>query len=1188
MASSRLIGFVLPLLPLAFAQAETIHVSGRLLDARRGSGLSGATVELFPAWEEYEVATRRLKEKAAPAPLATTRTNDQGVFDIAAPARGLFRLVARAEGFLPMEYLLAPLLEDVELEPATMMRASPLEVRTVGREVQPLAGVEVRISSLDVWATAGLEAPWRLADRRGVSGVDGRVVLPRRELEVPMLVATSAPFLGQVWTGQEGRVATFRLIPQAVQIEVREPEGRLVPDALARWEGKPLASSGIEGRLELALPAADSFLTLESRDGRWARLGRTEGSGTGVIAVQLEPTRRIAGKVIDAATQRPIAGAWVWSGWPLTAPGAQTNAEGSFQLEVSPWVEVRLDAAAAGYLPGEPQPVKSEPAGQVALTLRPAATLAGVVVDGAGQPIAGASATTVFFRKGAQRTVAARSRADGRFQLTGLLPAGAYELTVQRQGFARASVSARTAPPGQASTLVRIVMTDGQTTSGRVVDESGNPVTGAEVTLASSAGRFISSGENWETFTAESDAEGRFTFHHLSPGMVHVSARHPGYSNGQLSGVKLPPGQPRLDLGDVTLPAGAAIEGRVVDTRGGPVANAKVWIGWHVETSRLDVSRRVVHLQEVAAGPDGRFRIADLPRDQRFDVGATHPDFIEARVSAVAAPTQEPIRIEMKAAHGLHGQVVGPTGEPVAGASLLRALGFDVLFSPDPVDPLRPLGMTDSDGRFAVTGLAPGPFNLQVQADGFQPRRVEGLEIPDDRDLADLKVVLEPGAWLAVRVLRSDGEPVSGVQVTASPDEKTMQRDPDPFAFTILPSQTDAEGRCSLSLPGPGLYTVAVVSMRGGPSRQVEAGLGATEVELRFPPGTEVSGRALEEDGSIVPGATLKLSSSGNRAYHALADADGTFTFSGVANGRYDLTALDGDRAGRSSRPLEVEVTGQPVRNLEVRLGPEKPAAILTGRLLGLTPGDLGQVVVLAHDEHYLSRIGEVDQEGAYRIEGLAPGEWSVEAHVFPSGREARGTVEIDAAASGASLDLEFSASFLLTGRVFLDGSPLPGALVVAQSRPEGSYSQVARTTPDGAFTLGNVPAGTLLVGVVGPDKVGDARKIQVSANQEISIAISTGRLSGRVFTASGDPVEDAPIVILGGSAEALAAVEGEQTGSTVPGLRSGSDGSFVLPRITAGTYTLTVEKEGFAPTQVTVEVPPGGERAVEIRLQSQ
>jgi protocatechuate 3,4-dioxygenase beta subunit len=1115
-----LFGLVLLLLPPA-AAAEPIHITGRLLDPTHGSGLSDATVELFPAWE-----------KAAPVPLATARTDAQGFFEIAAPESGLFRLMAKGEGFLPMEHPLA-LVEDTEIETAAMEQASRLEVRTVDREGRPLAGVEVRISAQDGLGWVALDDPrgWRVADRRGVSGPDGRVVLPRKENEALTLTATTASFLGQSWVGDEEGSVTLRLIPRTVRtvrIEARNAEGR--------------------------------------------------------------PPQRIAGKVIDAATKKPVAGAWVWNGWPLVAPGARTNAEGVFQLAVPPGVEVGLESAAAGYLPGDHQYVKQGANGSVVLSLRPAATLAGRVVDGAGQPLAGAKVETVFSRKGRSESVLARSRGDGSFRLTGLLPSGVYELTATHQGFARKEVSVRTAPPGQASAPVRIVMTDGQTAFGRVVDEGGRPVSGAEVRLMSLDARNASSVESWQLAMATADAEGRFEFRHLRPGAVQVSAKHRGYAPGELPEVKLPPGQPRFDLGDLKLPAGAAIEGRVTDTREVPIAGARVWISPNEEQSgfgTLNVSSHPLRLQEVETGPDGRFRIADLQRGQAFVVGASHPGYVDAFVAGVPVPNEEPVRIEMRMAHGLRGQVVGPAGEPVAGASLSRALGLETFLAPDGSDPFRPLGMTDSEGRFAVTGLAAGPLNLQIRADGYQPRKIEGLEIPEDGDLTDLKIALERGAWLAVRVLDGDDEPVPGMPVMAMPDEKTLARYNDPFA-SLNPAQTDAEGRCRVSLLGPGIYNVSVLAMRGEASRQVEAGLGETPVELRFPSGTEVSGKVLDAEGSVVPGATLQLRDGEKDSFLAQSDADGTFAFRHVADGRYVLKARGEERTGRSSNPLDVEVAGQPVRNLEVRLDRENPAgAVLTGRLLGLAPGELKQVFVIARSEQSNFQMGKVDPEGSYRIEDLSPGVWTVEARLPLAGRLAQGTIEIDPAAAGASLDLEFSAGFLLRGRVLVDGSPLAGGLVIAESRPAGGYNQMARTAPDGSFTLGDVPAGTLMVGFLSSDGTADARLVQVSADQEITIESFTGRLSGRIVTAAGDPVEDAAIAILGGSAEARAALEAEQDASPLA-LRSSPDGIFAVVRITAGTYSITVEKEGFAPAQVTVDVPPGGERTVEIRLKSQ
>jgi hypothetical protein len=1179
MPACRLLGLAL-LLPLASLGAEPIRVTGRALDAEKVAGVQGVQVELFPAWESYEEAVRRLAEKAVPPLLASARTDSTGFFEVAAPESGFYRLVVRAEGYLPMELPLAPLVGDLEIEPAMMTRASPLEVRVVGREGRPLAGVEVRLTSQDPWGASQYDRPerWHSADRRGISGADGRLALLRQDDETPVLTATSPPFLGQSWTGKVDPTTTFRLVPQTVRIESRDLEGRPVPGALVRWEGRPVAVTGPDGRLEIGLPAGVP-LTLEGREGKRAQLVRTDASGTGVMPVRLEPPRHLAGRVIDAASQRPVAGAVVWSGWPLEAPAVRANAEGLFQLEVPAWTEVWLETAAAGYLPGERQHVKRAATGPVALRLRPAATLSGVVVDGAGKPIAGAQVATTFFRKGSQETLSARSRANGGFRLTGLTPGGAYELTAKRQGFACATAKARTASPGQPSPPVRIVMGDGQTAFGRVVDEAGRPVTGAEVALVSGAADGLS---GWERLTATSDAEGRFEFHHLSPGLASLGARHPDYPDAELPGIQIPPGTPRVDLGNVTLPAGAVIEGRVTDTQGAPIAGAKVRISTSGEMgfTTLGMGDDGPPLQEVQTEKDGGFRVPGLRRDKRFNIAVQHPDYVEALVSGVKAPTEELVRVEMKAAHGLAGRVVGPEGEPVAGASLSRAVELETLLSMDPSNILRPLGVTDAEGGFAVTGLAPGPLNLQVRAEGYQSRRVDGLQIPEDRDLADVKIALERGAWLAVRVLSTDGEPVPGVQVTVLPDEKTLARYEDPFSSLNL-IRTDAHGACRVNLPGPGSYNV-VVSGNRSLSQNVKAGAGATPVELRFPLGVEVSGRVLGEDGAVVPGAFLQLSSGEEEAPQpstVSTEADGTFVFSDVADGKYGLTA-HGGRASGKSNPVEIEVAGQPVRNLELRLARKGPPATLTGRLLGLTPEELTQVWVSASQDSF-PRQGTVDREGSYRIEGLWPGEWTVEAFLFPSGREAQGTVQIDAATPAATLDLEFpAAGFTVTGRVLVDGSPLANALVFAGVQSSKSdYSQGSRTAYDGTFMLTDVPAGTLILGVLGPEGIGGVRTIQVAESREVSIEFATGRLSGRIVAASGEPLEDASIEFQHWSPEAQAA------GLPLPGLRSGADGTFTAPRMAAGPYKVTVQKEGFASADMTVEVPPGGEGIVEIRL---
>jgi hypothetical protein len=60
---------------------------------------------------------------------------------------------------------------------------------------------------------------------------------------------------------------------------------------------------------------------------------------------------------------------------------------------------------------------------------------------------------------------------------------------------------------------------------------------------------------------------------------------------------------------------------------------------------------------------------------------------------------------------------------------------------------------------------------------------------------------------------------------------------------------------------------------------------------------------------------------------------------------------------------------------------------------------------------------------------------------------------------------------------------------------------------------------------------------------------------------------------------------DGGRSSFSVPPLRSEPDGTFESPRLVAGKYQVKIFKEGFAPAQATVEVPPGGEGTVELRL---
>lgn len=92
-----------------------------------------------------------------------------------------------------------------------------------------------------------------------------------------------------------------------------------------------------------------------------------------------------------------------------------------------------------------------------------------------------------------------------------------------------------------------------------------------------------------------------------------------------------------------------------------------------------------------------------------------------------------PIAVQAQAPTGeIRGKVVGPTGQPVANASITVRAGSDTSFAGGTLP--RP------DGSFAVDGLRPGTYAVRIRAIGFAPVIRSGIAVTPQRP-ADLGAV---------------------------------------------------------------------------------------------------------------------------------------------------------------------------------------------------------------------------------------------------------------------------------------------------------------------------------------------------------------------------------------------------------------------------------------------------------------
>ncbi len=868
----------------------------------------------------------------------------------------------------------------------------------------------------------------------------------------------------------------------------------------------------------------------------------------------------------------PAPGSLVWSDGSPAIPCAKAGAKGAFEIRLPASGAARLRAAAAGYLPSEPREPSPPGAKPISLKLEPAGSISGRVVDEAGRPLARVRVEALPDPSSTgepSRESAAWSRSDGRFRLSALVPGRLYRLTIAEDGFAPASVPVDALPSDRPPVPVRIVLERGASMFGKVINPEGQPVQGAELALTLSEIAMINQGLSRSSAPlakATSDSKGAFALSHLSPGHFHLRVERKGFVTLSRPDVEVPSRAAKVDLGILTLDRGLAIEGQVTDPSGAPMSG----VGVVLILARGERSFSDTEFKNAQTDSEGRFRFEDLRKGARFDISAEHSGYVPVAVRSVEAPTLEPLRIEMKAGRTLAGRVRGPAGEPVPKADLYLQLDTTVRTATETYREIgaRSLGTTDEEGRFRCPGIEPGTVEIGVRAQGYAFAQLKGVQIPEESDVEGLEIVLRKGSVLEIRALDSRHQPVPGVVITAN------RLDPAPLvAQSSLQGRTDDEGRYRLEGLDPGRYDVFARSEQHG---HVEASVeitaeGVTRRDLVFPAGVEVSGRVSDEAGVAVPGANLILSPvESDAAVAAVSSADGAFRFPAVSDGTFRLSGYAPGFA-RTVAPGEVQVAGREVRGLVLQLS---RGTTLTGRVLGLDPEEREGVSIQAHRMDLTfsqPQMGRTDPEGRYKLANLPPGDWRFTA--LAGKRSVQETLQLAPGVPEAVLDFRFPTSgFILSGRVIADHAPLAGAQVWASSNG-GSFQAV--TGPDGVFRLSNLPPGHYSLSVSGPEEgMGTGANVDLDGNREVALDFTTGGLRGTIFAAdSGAPVANA-LVHLSGFAPVY-----------LPARTTDAAGGFAVSRLSSGTYRVFVQKEGFAPAQVDVKVPPGAVGTVRIEL---
>ncbi len=1180
------------------AEAEVLELTGRVVDTA-GAPIASAKVELQPIPPFYDRALQIFEGKTAWETETTVRTTASGEYRLAVPEPGMWQVEVSANGRVPLRCRLAPQLESETLPDAVLEADAGLDVRVEDGDGSPLAGAQV-------WAALIVDeeprsrrgaprfvSPWRATGNYGRTGERGRVRLARKASQKYRLHSFATGFLPAVSTELSTASTTLRLEPgKPVTVLLRSAAGDPVPDAVVtvsplNWVA---AVVGEGGRARVFVtPGEPLRLTARQKEGQ---IEATELSvpksdfadGDEVTrSWALPPPITLAGRVIDRETREPVGAAMVFSPQDV-GEIERSDADGSYRVVRGSGERWVLEAAAPGYAPAVAQ-VSTGPDGPrgATLALRPTGALAGRVVDPVGEPIEDALVRVTAERQ----ALMARTTEEGAFRMGGLVAGRSYELVADAQGFAPEYRRLK-ARPGHD---VEIVLQPGRSVTGRLVTPDFEPVVGGRVYMVAieSDPRMRSYSLRTERLPrAGTDGEGRFRLDGLPPRLMALVARHEGLADRVVRGIELadhPAGDETvLDLGDVEMGWGVALEGRVVSDDKHPIEDARIVIYPQIfDPAVAGLQSEEDRRRNTTTDTKGGFRVEGLSKNQSLTASVSHPDYVDRWLPDVDPQDEAPVEIVLERGARIAGRVVDDSGQPVEGVRLdVMTIARETPSAGRMAGALgqRP-GFSKVDGTFEILGIAPGRVELGVQpVRGWIAHEPLEMTLSAGEERTGVLVRVGRGAELAGRVTDTDGRPVedAGVQVSVHGSGSSLVN-----RFHVRsPSShgsTDGDGHYSVRGIDPKIPQV-VVSVRhpdyASLERTFEIRRGRNHLDLVVEKGGVLSGVVLTEAGEPVGGAQIEMSTvathavvmGGNQV--AESGGDGRFEISGLTAGAYRLRAR---KTGFAESALETVEAG-PGQDAYVTLT-LRTGGTIRGRILGVDPDDLGQVQVIATDRENGAATGTVDENAEYRILNVGFSEGQIMAMIQARGRVATESFALDPRGGETWVDLEFGEGSTLSGVVRRNGGALEDAQVVVHGSGRGLGT--AKTDSNGRFRIEGLEDRMMQVTV---SSHGDRRtqSVLMAGDTEIEIDLSSARLSGQVVT------EDRREPVAG--ARVTAAADGDLS-TVFSRLRTITSfaGEFELDVPAGKRVTVRARAAGLSEDSLTVDTASGDVTGLELVL---
>lgn len=1088
--------------------------------------------------------------------------------------------------------------------PETGTKAHPGNGRVFGKVTLPDSapqGLRVSVELRDAGEMMGLSAD--PASRiTANAGADGSYEVTNLTLNSYAVVATAPGYIG---------VGTAMLTPKEPSdtVDVRLHPAATISGRVVNASGGPVSGAAVvvngetrEGNysytdddamfpLRVKSMADGSFtLTMPVRQNtrpRYKLLARAEGfapaitdyvaAGASDVSIVLKPGHAVSGMLVEAETGKPLPDKQVALDNALSAMDepAQTDADGFFFLtDVPPGQQrVRVIDEELVAIPDSAAFTVTEgvPTDEVIVRAAKGGRITGRVYDtDSGQGIAGASVSAWVSNERIDASRGATTDANGVYTITGLA-AEAYNVSSERpEGYGqnyRDSFQQRmvVASLGGEVGGVDFAMKRGLRITGRVQDESGNPIAGAYVHGDQLTARAYDN--------ADSGVDGTFTlsgFEQDKP--VEIEATKDGHALARVE----PGREVSVGTADVTgvvvvLGPEGTISGIVVDAQGRPKADVSMTAsGADDETYEWATS-----------GPDGSILFEGLAAGEyELTFSSDSPITISSNSGAANRSDTQTVRVKKgervsglrfvapeAGALSIAGRIEDSRGRPVSDAQVM-AYGAMMDFSN---------ATSNSKGEFNLHGLGKGRFTLNVTHEEYS----DATNVVASSGTADLRIVLKDLATIEGQVLNAaTGAPIKAFRVSP-------QRKMDMLGMAMMMPDIDGrmihdpDGRFTLKDIEDGVAELLVTAEGFAETKQaipaVSGGETRSGIVVRMSAGASLIGRVTDAAGKPVAGAQVSLAQTSifdfdlDDSGDATTRGDGTYRLTSLTPGTVKIS-VDHQDYPATTATATVVAGGEARLDVVMNTG-----GIVEGRVtLDGKPVPDQAVQVYGADIATFNFDGDghkTDANGRYRVAGIGVGSAYVSVDIAHEGftRSRSETVQIK---DGMVTQLDFnlvSGTSAIEGTIFeREGVPVSESFSLDVRVYDSRESFSAQSDESGHYIIEGLPAGNAVISI-DRDMSMKTVMVEVPPNERVrkDILLSGGATVRVTIVETGGPSMMTPVFLMAGETDLsqLSMDELENGGMQPAAVAMATGGEAVLEGIEPGKYTLWAMK--FDPTNI-------------------